>query len=162
MGQEMLFITLPDMRRLRQLVECSKWFLKREVPRIQVLEAQLDRAVVVQVERIQSDVVTVNSQVCVKELDVATEAAYTLVFPPDADVKRNRISILAPLGTALLGRSAGHIIATRTASGRRRLEVKKILYQPGAAADEALSGISNARDLLSACGERNDPGLCSG
>jgi len=162
MGQEMLFITLPDMRRLRRLVECSKWCLKREVQRIQALEAQLDRAVVVQVERIQSDVVTMNSQVCVKDVDVATEATYTLVFPPDVDIERNRISILAPLGTALLGRRAGHIIAPRTASARRRLEVKKILYQPGAAADEALSSISNSRDVLSACGERNDPGLRSG
>jgi regulator of nucleoside diphosphate kinase len=61
-----------------------------------------------------------NSQVYLFDLDSGEETTYTLVFPQQADIDRRRISVLAPLGAALLGRRAGQIVTPITPNGRRR------------------------------------------
>jgi regulator of nucleoside diphosphate kinase len=58
---------------------------------------------------------------------------YTLVFPRDANVDEGRISILAPLGTAILGYRVGEEFEWDVPSGKRRLRIAKVLYQPEAA-----------------------------
>jgi regulator of nucleoside diphosphate kinase len=60
---------------------------------------------------------------------------YTLVLPLDADFARGRISVLAPLGTAILGQRVGDVIGVRAPGGIRTLRVENILYQPEAAGD---------------------------
>jgi regulator of nucleoside diphosphate kinase len=60
---------------------------------------------------------------------------WTLVFPEDADIDQNRISVLAPIGTAMLGYSVGDTIEWPVPEGLRRIQVKEILYQPEAAGD---------------------------
>jgi regulator of nucleoside diphosphate kinase len=57
------------------------------------------------------------------------------VYPDDADVNDGKLSVLAPLGTALLGASVGDVVEFRTPGGVRRLKVERILYQPEAAGD---------------------------
>ena len=76
-----------------------------------------------------------NSSVRLKDLDTKKELTYTLVFPSDADAGQNRISVLAPIGTALIGYRVGDIITWEVPAGRRRLKVEKIIYQPEAAGD---------------------------
>jgi len=58
---------------------------------------------------------------------------YTIVFPVDADIEKKRISVLAPVGTALIGYRAGDIIEWATPGGTRRLQIEKVLFQPEAA-----------------------------
>jgi regulator of nucleoside diphosphate kinase len=71
-----------------------------------------------------------NSQVYVFDLDSGEETAYTLVFPQHADIDRHRISVLAPLGAALLGRRVGQIVRPITPNGRkRRLRVGAIVCE---------------------------------
>ncbi len=60
---------------------------------------------------------------------------YCLVFPDNSDVTEGKISILAPIGTALLGYKVGDIIEWKVPRGMAKLEVKEILYQPEAAGD---------------------------
>ena len=55
------------------------------------------------------------------------------MFPGEADVANNRISVLAPIGTALLGCSAGTTVQWRVPSGLRRLRILNVEYQPEAA-----------------------------
>lgn len=60
---------------------------------------------------------------------------YTLVFPEDADPGKGRISVLAPIGTGMLGCRVGDTFEWDTPSGKRVIHVKRIIYQPEAAGD---------------------------
>jgi hypothetical protein len=61
---------------------------------------------------------------------------YTLVFPNEADIEQNRISVLAPIGIAMLGYRVGDILEWPVPSGLSRLKVKEVLYQPEASGIE--------------------------
>jgi regulator of nucleoside diphosphate kinase len=60
---------------------------------------------------------------------------FTLVFPAEADYERGRLSVLAPIGMALLGYRAGETVEWKVPSGVRRLKIEQVLYQPEAAGD---------------------------
>ncbi|MFN8426028.1 MAG: GreA/GreB family elongation factor [Anaerolineales bacterium] len=90
----------------------------------------MSRAEVVDPKNIPSDVVTMNSTVSIEDLDTKEEEVYTLVFPEDADVRQGKISILAPVGTAMLGYEVGDTFEWDVPAGKRRLLIKKIIYRP--------------------------------
>jgi regulator of nucleoside diphosphate kinase len=127
-------VTDDDMTRLRDLIRGSRRSARRDLGHLAELEQELDRAEVVETDEIASDVVTMHSVVRVRDLDSGVTATYTLVFPVDADIERRRISVLAPIGTALIGYRAGDEIEWRTPGGPRRLRIEDVLYQPEAAA----------------------------
>jgi regulator of nucleoside diphosphate kinase len=60
---------------------------------------------------------------------------YTLVYPDEADILAGRLSVLAPLGIALLGARVGQVVEFDAPAGARRLKVEKVLYQPEGAGD---------------------------
>ncbi|MGB4785506.1 MAG: GreA/GreB family elongation factor, partial [Candidatus Acidiferrum sp.] len=95
---------------------------------------------------IPADTVTMHSHVRVRDLDTGGESTYTLVFPSDADIAKGKISILAPIATALLGYREGDEIEWPTPGGRRRLNVIRVLYQPEAAGDELGDSVAMRRD----------------
>lgn len=101
-----------------------------------MLAQELDRAEIVRSSDIPADTVTMHSHVLVRDLDTGRESTYTLVFPSGADIAKGKISILAPIATALLGYREGDEIEWPTPGGRRRLNVVQLLYQPEAAGDE--------------------------
>lgn len=86
-------------------------------------------------DEVPPDVITMNSRVKLQDLDSGDEMIYTLVYPSDADTGQNRISILAPIGTALIGYRVGDIVEWKVPSGVKRLKVEEILYQPEASGD---------------------------
>jgi regulator of nucleoside diphosphate kinase len=63
------------------------------------------------------------------------EMTYTLVFPEDADVSQGKISVLAPIGTAMLGYRVGDTFEWDTPGGKRSIQVKRVIYQPEASGD---------------------------
>jgi len=81
------------------------------------------------------DVITMNSKVRVRDMQTREESEYTLVFPHAADIKQGKISVLAPIGTALLGYKTGDVIRWEVPAGTRVLKVLSVLYQPEAAGD---------------------------
>ena len=81
------------------------------------------------------DVVTMNSRVVLVDLDTREEMVLLLVFPQEADVAQSRISVLAPIGTAMLGYRVGNAFTWQVPDGIRRLRVKQVLYQPEASGD---------------------------
>lgn len=99
------------------------------------LERELERGVEVDPVEIPPDVVTMNSTVRVTDVDTETTHVYTIVFPSDADFDAGRISILSPLGTALLGSRAGDVVTWEIANRARRLRIDALTYQPEAAGD---------------------------
>ena len=97
------------------------------------LQQEIERAGEVRPEEVPPDVVTMNSTVRVSDLESGEKHEYTIVFPPDADAEKGRISILSPIGTALLGYRLGDIVPI--ARLKRRLRIDEIIYQPEAAGD---------------------------
>ena len=97
------------------------------------LEAELDRAEVVPSGDIPNDVVTMHSEVRITDLTAGEERTLTLVYPIEADSTRGRISILAPIATALLGYRVGDTVEWKVPGGVRRLRIDALLHQPEAA-----------------------------
>ena len=95
------------------------------------LQAELDRADVVAPEEIPANVVTMNSTVQFAIAETGKEFRLTLVYPRDMDGSADKISILAPVGGALLGLSVGDELAWPGPGGKpMTVRVKDILYQP--------------------------------
>jgi regulator of nucleoside diphosphate kinase len=120
------------MDRLRDLIEVIREYRGNVKAQITELERELDRGKIVDSKNIPPDVITMNSAVQLRDLDSEEDLVFKLVFPSDANVKENKISILAPIGTALLGYRVGDIIEWEVPAGRRKLEIKKVIYQPEA------------------------------
>lgn len=100
------------------------------------LQAELDRAEVREPADMPPDVITMNSTARFKDEADGTEHEMTLVYPREADGSAGRVSILAPVGSALLGLRVGDTIEWPVPSGRTiRLRVLSIRYQPEAAGD---------------------------
>lgn len=131
-----IYINEVDLARLRKLIDlaretgndANRMYLDR-------LEGELERAEVVNPIDIPKDVVTMRSTVRLKDLDNGKEMVYSLVFPNEADVDEGKISVLAPVGTAMIGYRVGDVIEWEVPSGLRRLKVKEIIYQPEASGD---------------------------
>lgn len=130
-----IFITVVDKERLQKLMNEAKEFTPGSKEYLRNLERELNRAKVVASEKIPHNVITMNSKVLLKDLDSGEEMIYTLVYPSEANLIENKISVLAPIGTAILGFREGAIITWEVPDGLVRLEVEKILYQPEAAGD---------------------------
>ncbi len=121
-----------DVRRLDAL--CDR--IRRQVKPPSTpcaLERELERAVLVKPEAVPATVVTMNSKVEVLDLDTQERRSVTLVFPSMARIDAGRISVLAPLGTALLGSREGSQVEWPTPRGVRRLQIARVVYQPEAA-----------------------------
>jgi len=128
-----IYITEFDMKRLRALIEDAKRLDRRGNEYLESLEAELSRGKLVAPADVPPDVVTMNSRVYLVDLDTGEEMVYTLVFPNEANLAQSKISVLAPIGTAMLGYRVGDTFTWRVPDGTRRLQVKQVLYQPEAA-----------------------------
>lgn len=127
--QTSIYVTNRDLGRLEELLS-----MVTPTRGAEALEGELARAVIMTSEEIPPTVVTMNSRVCFRDEDTGEESEVQLVYPRDADVAQNKISILAPVGIALLGQVAGDTIRRRMPSGNERaLTVLAIPFQPEAA-----------------------------
>ena len=122
--QPSLYLTQDDLERLSQLLEAQSGRFAR-------LEGELARASVVQRGEIPHDVVTMNSRVVFQNETTGERREVTLVYPRDADIDAGKISILVPVGTALLGLRVGQSIDWELPSGEKhRYRVIDVPYQP--------------------------------
>jgi len=127
-----IVISSLDLNRIEALLERMP---PVEVAQYEGLRSELDRADVVDSSDIPADVVTMNSVVTFKDEDSGDEVTITLVYPSGAGVP-GTVSILAPVGSALLGLRVGQHIQWPTPDGRRRqLCVLEIEYQPESSGD---------------------------
>lgn len=135
MSKRKILITDRDMQRLRELLRVTSDPYGKDRPYLEVLRTELDRAKVVAADNIDADVVTMNSTVRVRDPENGRSTALTLVFPENADPQADRISVIAPLGAALLGYRVGDRVSFRVPTGLRTCEILEVLYQPEAAGD---------------------------
>ncbi|MEO9163908.1 MAG: nucleoside diphosphate kinase regulator [Casimicrobiaceae bacterium] len=95
------------------------------------LADELDNAEVVDSRRIPPDVVTMNSRLLFKDQTTGETREVTIVFPQDADAPNGKVSVLAPVGTALLGLAENQSIVWPFPDGSKRcLRVLEVIYQP--------------------------------
>lgn len=122
-----IYITGLDKIRLESLI------VLEQGPAIVELEHELERAIVVEPQQITRKVVTMNSKAVLQLDDEAIEV--TLVYPEDADSNAGKHSVCSDIGAAILGYQEGDAIDWRISDRTRRIEVRKVLYQPEAAGD---------------------------
>lgn len=147
MNNRTIHVTSQDMDRLRALIASSgrgggggAGGDDRDRPYFATLAVELDRAIVVGPDEVPPDVVTMNSRIRLR--DGRRTWTMTLVFPENADPEDDRISVLAPLGAALLGCRVGQIVSFHVSGGggatERSCDILSVLYQPEAAGDRHL------------------------
>jgi len=133
-----IWMTDFDLERLRKLLEGTRVWSSRDREHLERLDEELARAHVVSIADIPPDVVTMNSRLRLRDLDSGQDLVFTLVFPSDADAEQGKVSVLAPLGTAVLGFRRGDAFEWHMPRRVRRLQVEEVLYQPEAAGDHHL------------------------
>jgi regulator of nucleoside diphosphate kinase len=128
-------ITDVDHRRLRGLIDLLRE--RADDPALEALESELDMASVVASQDLPANVVTMNSTVEVVDLDSQDVRSLTLVFPGASAVGGGSVSVLAPVGVALLGARAGQVVTWPAPGGVRRARVDRVAH-PDAAGDHHL------------------------
>ncbi len=124
-----IYITKNDHKKLVDLIS-EKW---PNDDYDQALLVELNRAEIVESALIPPDVITMNSLINFTDMQNSESFEYWLVFPEEANVAQNKISVLSPIGCALLGYKIGDIIDLKIPAGQKQLKVEKILHQPEAA-----------------------------
>lgn len=122
-----IVITEVDYARLQRLIASSRLSRKRDGEHLDDLEHELERATVMKAEDVPPGIVTMNSHVRVRDLTSGRETTYQVVFPKDADIEKNRISVLAPIGTGLLGYSAGATVEWKVPAGVRLFRILDVV-----------------------------------
>ena len=130
MDKRTIFITEHDKYRLKELLVRRSMSGGADGTRLGELARELDRANVVAPRDNPKDVITMNSRFRLTDLDLQESFDYTLVFPEDANPDQDKVSVLAPIGTAVLGTRVGDVVEWPTPSGVRRLRLDEILFQP--------------------------------
>lgn len=130
-----VLITREDLLRLEELIDCALRFQPLSHQHLIDVQQDLERATVLEVDQMPSNTATMNSEVRVRDLADGNQLTYKIVYPRDAHMDRNRISVLAPLGAALLGRQAGEIFECNAPGGVKQFMLEEIIHQPAVASN---------------------------
>ena len=122
-----IVISESDVARLRALLRGRAADAARDQGHLKELRCELERAVVVEAAEIPPGVITMNARAGIVDLATGERREYVLVFPADADPAAGLISVLAPLGTALLGYREGDEVEWAMPGGLRRLGIDTVL-----------------------------------
>ena len=132
MSAKQIVITEADFDRLNGLLDSPR-YRSTHAASLMTLKDELERGTVVAAGDVPRGVVTMHSQVRIRDMAAEESETYTLVYPDEADINEGKLSVLAPLGIALLGTKVAQFVEFDAPAGPRRLKVDKILYQPEAA-----------------------------
>ena len=134
-----IWLTAQDYNRLRMLLADLTRQSRGMQAGVQTLEEILDLARIVNPERVPGNVVTMNSRVLFDDVRTGEQGTVTIVYPADVDPASGKISVLSPVGAALLGESEGtEVELPLPHGGLRRIRISNVLYQPEAEGEYAL------------------------
>jgi regulator of nucleoside diphosphate kinase len=120
-------IARPDYERLLDLA----WAARAQSPEVgEFLLEEIDRARVVEPQAVPPGVVTMGAIVAYRDDATDQERRVTLVYPGEQDIALGRISVLTPIGAALIGLAEGQSLAFRTPSGEERSLTVLEVVQP--------------------------------
>ena len=137
-----IVITRTDAARLRELL-ATRARAERDQAHLQELAEELERARIADPAEVPADVITIHTRIQVLDLVSGERRDLTLVLPLESDASAGRISVLAPLGTALLGFRAGDEVEWQMPGGLRRVRVESVrppVEEPSAPDHEAFAG----------------------
>ena len=125
-----LIINKDDRERLESLFFTDFASAFSDKPYLQSLRGELNAAQILPPEEIPPDVVTMNSTVRLRQFRSKDVETYTLVYPKDADIANDKLSVLAPIGTAILGYRVGDQDQWTVPSGVVRFWIEELVFQP--------------------------------
>jgi regulator of nucleoside diphosphate kinase len=128
-----IVLTNFDRNRLRNLLALFRERSSVVGSCLDALDHELARARIVPASEVPPDVVTMNSRVSLCDLESGERSTVSLVFPRARDTGDDAVPVLSPLGLALLGCRAGHVLSWDTPDGLRTLLIERVAYQPEAA-----------------------------
>ena len=126
-----IYITRHDMERLEIILDAVLLRNNNQDENIKKLMDDLDRADIIDGDNIPDDVVIMNSQVYIMDLDSHEEMTFKLVFPEEANLDDKKVSVLAPVGSAVLGYRTGDTVEWNVPSRKRRLKIGKVVHWSG-------------------------------
>jgi len=124
-----------DFSRIHKCIHDARQMNTIGINEAENLLNELNSAKVVEPEEIPHDVVTMNSIVRVSFLNAKKTLQFQIVYPDQANMKENKISIFSPVATALIGYKISDEIEWIVPSGLTKLRIDEIIYQPEAAGD---------------------------
>jgi regulator of nucleoside diphosphate kinase len=130
MTSRQIIVTAEDFEQLEALLKSRVARVVNGPDRLDELQSELRRAQIIPQDDVPSDVVTMNSTVSLRDLGTNEVEIYTLVFPECADIANNKLSVLAPIGTAVLGYRVGDEFRWRVPAGWRKLKIEQVIFQP--------------------------------
>jgi regulator of nucleoside diphosphate kinase len=128
-----IHITGRDKQLLEDLLAETEAMRSEPRADLRALGEELDRAVVVDAHEVPDDVITMNSRAEMLDLETGEKVTFTLVYPSQANIEEEKISVLAPIGAGMLGYRVGDEFEWQVPAGVRRMRVTRIHYQPEAA-----------------------------
>lgn len=132
MSSPAITLSTLDVQRLERLLETPEL---AGLPMAEPLQVEMARARLCQPEKMPADVVTMNSVVHCRDEVSGQEHHFTLVYPREADATTGKVSVLAPVGAALLGLRVGQSIRWQAEGSTLELKLLAISYQPERAGD---------------------------
>lgn len=126
MNDHTIIVTAADADKLKELIRNAQRGEYRQSKYLEMLSGELARATIIDAGAVPPDVIIMNSQAVLTEVDTGEEMVLTLVFPEDADPIEGKISVLAPIGTAMLGYRVGDVFEWETPGGMTKMRVEKI------------------------------------
>lgn len=130
-----VFFNAHDIDRIRGFLELATSSASDRYVHLRGLKERLAQAEVVPPGEMPPHTVTMNTRVKVQDVDSKEHMEFILVFPQDADYEQKKVSLLAPLGAALLGSQIGQTVRYQAPGGTSTILVEEILYQPEASGD---------------------------
>lgn len=130
-----IILSKQDFPRIQKCIIDARQMNTIGVNEAENLMNELHSAKVVEPDEIPNDVVTMNSIVKISFPDSKKTLKFQIVYPDQADIKENKISIFSPVATALIGYKVSDEVEWIVPSGLTKLRIDEILYQPEAAGD---------------------------
>jgi regulator of nucleoside diphosphate kinase len=115
-----------DYELLSSYCKNKSGFRVNEKQNFSKLTEELHKAVVLRKEHFPPDIVRLNSTAIIKDLETERVLAITVVMPEHADIKNNKVSVLAPIGTALIGFQKGTEVTWEVPSGQKRFTIMEV------------------------------------
>lgn len=129
-SSKQIILTDKDYRRLIALLNDSFALALLHKPYLRDLRGELDIAEIVEADKIPPDVVTMHSTVQLRDVSSHEVDLFTLVFPNEANIVEGKLSVLAPIGTAILGQRVGDIVTWPVPSGNVKVEIEEVTAFP--------------------------------
>lgn len=155
-----IYITQADLAKVTGIMEGMALTDGKSQKWLALLQHELDRANVVESHEVPREVITLHSEVCLRDLDSDQSVIYKLVLPSEANSAEGKLSVLAPIGIAMLGYGEGDRFECETPGGTRRFGVERVLFQPEAESELRRSlAHAHATQMVQATNEIAEPAL---